>query len=411
MERRSSAIGEDRLPIALNSLDTSDRRLLIAAVAVMLILLGVTYALAPAPAQKSMGFPSSYSSEWAGAKAAFLLLNQLGYRAERWEKAPEELPIPAAGTILIIAEPFEKASGADLTALRRFVSSGGCILVTGASGAALVPEATATEPEVWNPESKTYSALLPSPLTRGAPAISMVAPDTWTADNESQLFVYGTDETTVVVSYHVGKGEVIWWASPSPLTNAGLRESGNLAFFLNVVGPSTPHVLWDEYFHGARASMGSYLARTPLPWAGVQLAFAFIVILFTFSRRNGPIRAPAGESRLSPLEFVETLGDLYQCARAATAPVSIAYQRFRLSLSRRLALPSKAKLPELCRAASARFGWPENSLLDTLARSERAMRNINLDEKEALYLVRQLHDYSARLEPSGRSEQEIRAWR
>jgi hypothetical protein len=152
MERRSSAIGEDRLPIALNSLDTSDRRLLIAAVAVMLILLGVTYVLAPAPAQKSMGFPSSYSSEWAGAKAAFLLLNQLGYRAERWEKTPEELPIPAAGTILIIAEPFEKASGADLTALRRFVSSGGRILVTGASGAALVPEATATEAEVWNPE-------------------------------------------------------------------------------------------------------------------------------------------------------------------------------------------------------------------------------------------------------------------
>ena len=399
------------MPIALNSLDASDRRLLIAAVGTMLFLVGVTYALAPAPAQKSMGFPSSYSSGWAGAKAAFLLLNELGYRAERWEKAPDELPSQAADTILIIAEPFEKASRADLTALRRFVSSGGRVLVTGASGAALVPEATATEPERWNPESKTYSALLPSPLTRGAPAISMMTPATWTADNESQLFAYGTDETVVVVSYHVGKGKVIWWASPSPLTNAGLRESGNLAFFLNVVGPSTPHVLWDEYFHGARASMGSYLARTPLPWAGVQLVLAFIAILFTFSRRNGPIRAPVGESRLSPLEFVETLGDLYQCAHAAPAPVGIAYQRFRLSLSRRLALPSKAKLPEMCRAAAARFGWPESSLLDTLARSERAMRNIDLDEKEALYLVRQLHEYSALLEPPGRSEQEIRAWR
>src|SRR4029077_32715 len=201
-----------------------------------------------------------------------------GYRAELWEKPPEELPNQAADTILIIAEPFEKGSGAELTALRRFVSSGGRVLVTGASGAALVPEAAATEPEQWKPESKTYSALLPSPLARGAPAISLVAPATWAADNESQLFAYGTDETTVVVSYHVGKGEVIWWASPSPLTNAGLRESGNLAFFLNVVGPSTPHVLWDEYFHGARASMLSYLAKTPLPWAGVQLAFAFIAI-------------------------------------------------------------------------------------------------------------------------------------
>jgi len=399
------------LPIALNSLDSNDRRLLIAALATMLFLVGVTYALGPAPAQKSMGFPSSYSSGWAGAKAAFLLLNQLGYRAERWEKAPEELPTQAVGTILILAEPFEKPSSADLTALRRFVSAGGRVLVTGASGARLVPEATANEPERWNPESKTYSALLPSPLTRGAPAISMVAADKWTAENESHLFVYGTEEAPVAVSYHVGKGEVIWWASPSPLTNAGLCESENLAFFLNAVGPSSSYVLWDEYFHGARASMGSYLARTPLPWAGVQLAFVCITILFTFSRRYGPIRAPVGESRLSPLEFVETLGDLYQCAHAAPAPVGIAYRRLRLSLSRRLALPSKAKLPELCRAASARFGWPENRLLDTLARSERAMRSINLDEKEALYLVRQLHDYSARLEPAGRSEQEARAWR
>jgi hypothetical protein len=408
MERRSPAIGEDRLPIAL---DTNDRRLLIAAVATMLVLIVVTYALGPAPAQKSIGFPSSYSSEWAGAKAAFLLLSQLGYRAERWEKAPEELPDHPAGAILILAEPFEKGSGDDLTALRRFISGGGRVLVTGASGAALVPEATASEPETWNPESKTYSALLPSPLTRGAPAISMAAPHEWTAENESQLFVYGTQDKPVVVTYRIGKGEVIWWASALPLTNAGLRESDNLAFFLNAVGPPSSHVLWDEYFHGARASMMSYFAKTPLPWAGVQLAVAFIAILFTFSRRIGPIRAPAGESRLSPLEFVETLGDLYQCAHAAPAPVGIAYQRFRLSLSRRLALPSKAKLPELCRAAAARFGWPEAALLDTLARSERAMRSINLDEKEALYLVRQLHDYSARLEPPGRSEQEIRGWR
>ena len=90
------------------------------------------------------------------------------------------------------------------------------------------------------------------------------------------------------------------------------------------------------------------------------------------------MRMPATESRLSPLEFVETLGDLYQSAHASPAAVSVAYRRFRLSLSRKLAVPAKAKLPELCRAASSRFGWPEEPLLDTLARSERAMRNIDL---------------------------------
>ena len=39
------------------------------------------------------------------------------------------------------------------------------------------------------------------------------------------------------------------------------------------------------------------------------------------------------------------------------------------------------------------------------------MRHINLDDAEALYLVRQLHEFSARLEPKGRADQEKLAWR
>ena len=77
-------------------LDAGDRRLLIGAGVAMVVLLALTFALAPAPAQQSIGYPSSYSPEWAGAKAAFLLLNELGYHAERWERPPEELPVRSA---------------------------------------------------------------------------------------------------------------------------------------------------------------------------------------------------------------------------------------------------------------------------------------------------------------------------
>jgi len=236
----------------------------------------------------------------------------------------------------------------------------------------------------------------------------MVAPDEWTAHASSQLAVYGEEDKPVVVSYRVGRGEVIWWASASPLTNGSIREKGNLALFLNSVGPQSSRVLWDEYFHGARGSLAGYFAETPLPWAALQIVLAFLAILFTFSRRAGPIHVPVGESRLSPIEFVETLGDLYQSAHASPAAVGVAYQRFRLSLSRKLGVPIKAKIPELCRAAAARFGWPEAPLLDTLARSERAMRSLNPDEKEALELVRRLHDYSAQIDGRRQTEQEIR---
>jgi len=392
-------------------LDARDLRILIGAGVVMLLLLGLTYAFSPAPAQQSMGFPSSYSEEWAGAKAAFLLLQDLGYRAERWEQSPENLPVDAEGAVLVLAEPFQGATVTERIAIRRFVVAGGRVLATGASAAKLVPDAEAREVSSFDPQAKTYSALVPSPYTRDAPEITMVAPDEWTSSSHTWLALYGKDDKIVALSYKAGKGEIIWWASSTPLTNGGIRDKGNLAFFLDSIGaPSQSRVLWDEYYHGERGSLGQYIAGTPLPWAGLQCLLAFLAIMFTFSRRAGPIRAPAAESRLSPLEFVETLGDLYKSAHAAPAAVAVAYRRFRYALSRKLAVPSQAKLPDICRAAAARFGWQEASLLDTLARSERAMRNINLNDRDALDLVRQLHDYSATLEPLG-GEQETPAWR
>jgi Domain of unknown function (DUF4350) len=387
-------------------LDAGDRRLLIGAGIAMIVLLALTFALAPEPAQQSIGYPSSYSSEWGGAKAAFLLLNQLGYDAEHWERTPQELPADPQGTVLVLAEPFEGASSDERMAIRGFVAGGGRVLALGGAAAGLVPDASAVQVPSWDLKSKSYAALLPSPLTRDAPEITMVAPDEWTGHGPSQLAVYGTAEKPVVVSYHVGRGEVIWWASSSPASNGGIREKGNLALLLNAVGPHASRILWDEYFHGARGSLASYFAETPLPWAGLQIGLAFLAALFTFSRRAGPTRVPAVESRLSPLEFVETLGDLYQSAHASPSAVGVAYQRFRNSLSRKLGVPTKAKLPEITRAALARFGWPEAPLLDTLARSERAMRSINLEEKEALELVRQLHDYSDRIESTRHTKRE-----
>jgi Domain of unknown function (DUF4350) len=392
-------------------LDSSDRRLLIGAGIAMIVLLGLTFALAPAPAQQSIGYPSSYSSEWAGARAAFLLLNKLGYRIERWERSPEELPRDSQGVVFVLAEPTGGPSSEERAAIRRFVSDGGRVLALGGGAASFVPDAEAVPIPDWNLQSKTYPAILPSPLTRNAPQITMVAPDEWTAHGSSQLGVYGSSENPVVVTYRLGRGEVIWWASSSPLSNGLIREKGNLALLLNAVGPDSSHILWDEYFHGARASLASYFAETPLPWAGLQIGILFLAALFTFSRRAGPLRAPAVESRLSPLEFVETLGDLYQSAHASPAAVGVAYERLRTSLSRKLGLATKAKLPELAHAASARFGWPEAALLDTLARSERAMRAIELDEKEALELVRQLHEYSDRIESSRHRKQEAIGWK
>jgi hypothetical protein len=393
-------------------LDSRDARYVLGALALMVILLGITYAFGPAPAAQSYGFPSTYAADWEGAKAAYLLLKDEGYRVERWEKPPEELPAAAPGDVLILVNSFEEGSANEVAGIRKFVLDGGRVVAVGAEARKLVPDMVAAVREKYDPETRTYSALMPSAITRGAPEIAMSDPDTFTSSPHPWLGLYGKGDQVSVISYRVGKGEIIWWAADSPLTNGMIRQKNNLEFFLNCMGsPNTAHIYWDEYFHGERASIYADFAKGPLPWAGLQVLIAFLAVMITFSRRSGAMRLPATESRLSPLEFVETLGDLYQSAHASPAAVGVAYRRFRLALSRKLAASAKVKLPELCRAASVRFGWPEDSLLDTLSRSERAMRNINLEEPEALYLVRQLHELSARLEPTGRADQETRAWR
>ena len=393
-------------------LDSRDLRYVMASLAAMLVMLVLAYRVAPAPPQQALGYPSTYSTAWAGAKAAYLLLKEQGYPVERWEKTPEELPANAKGAVYVLVDPFEDATNDEKTAIRRFVTGGGRVLAVGGEASGLAPDLDAAEPDEFEPEAQTYSALLPSAITNNAPEISMTSPDRFTSSKHPWLGLYGQGDKLAVVTYRVGQGQVIWWASASPLTNGAIREKNNLEFFLNCIGPpAATRVYWDEYFHGSRASFLSYFAHGPLPWAGVQIGIAFLAVLLTFSRRSGAMRLPLAESRLSPLEFVDTLGDLYQSAHASPAAVAVAYRRLRTALARKLALPAKVKLPELSRAAAGRFGWPEDELLDTLGRSERAMRNINLEEPEALYLVRRLHEFSARLEPTGRADQETPAWR
>ena len=397
-------------------LDAKDRKLVIGAAAVALLLFGLLYLFEPVDRDQLAGYPSSYSPASDGSKAAYLLLEQLGYRVERWERPPDELessPDAARNIVLILAEPFPIYSSADQAAIRRFVLNGGEVLAIGASSSRLVPEVAAQSDFGAQPdlESRQHSALGPSRFTTGAASISMRSPDKWMSRESAALPLYGTEDHPVVTTAKLGAGQVIWWASAWPLSNAGIREQQNAILLLNCIGPpGGRHVLWDEYFHGMRESFGSYIRTTPLPWAALQVAIALLLIVFSFSRRWGPIRAPFAESRLSPLEFIDTLGDLYQSAHAASVAVGVSYQAYRTLLVRKLGLSKRTTLQELSKAAAQRMAVAESAVLDTSARAERAMRSLNLDENEALALVGQLHDYSNRLDPPRREEQE-RKWK
>jgi hypothetical protein len=381
------------------SLDRTDRSILIGTGVLVLILAVATSVLKPSQRGGRTGYPSSYSTSWDGAKAAYLLLNELGYDVRRWDRAPTEFEGDPENQVLILANPLQPATSEETVALRRFLERGGRIVATGDDVSEFLPGGQKFT-EVDDAEGETqFPALLPSPLTSGAPQISMAPPNDWRPATIDQIAVYGNQDTAAVVTYTVGKGTIVWWGSPSPLTNHGIPEPGNLALLLNSVGPfKGKQILWDEYFHGARGDFWSYIGKTPLPWVFAQLGVLFVFVLVTYSRRYGTIRMPRKVSRLSPLEFVDTLGDLYTSAHAGSTAVRVAYQRLRFQLTRQLGLTANATVAELARMGSRTLGWEEQSLLGALARADRNSRTLNVSDDEALEIVHDLHQYAARLE-------------
>jgi hypothetical protein len=377
----------------------SDRKILWIGGALLLIMLTASVVLAP-PGEETNPIPSSYSGQPSGAEAAYLLLSQLHYSVRRWENPPTDLSADPKRILLILAEPFQSPSEKEKKTLASFVENGGHILFTGANIRAFFPDAN--DPKVREINSlETYRPLVPNRLARGAQTVSFRPVAYWGSFSDAQLALYGEPDFVTVVSWKLGHGEILWWAGSTPLTNAGITKDDNLPFFLNALrdwsSGKAYEIYWDEYFHGQRSSLWSYVAKTSLVWGLLQIGVIVFALFFAFSRRSGPIFVPAEASRLSPLEYVDTLGGLYERAGAASSAVAISYQRLRSLLTRQLGLPSNTPDQELGLAVEERLGWKESGISDLLQQASSASHLVKLPRGEALDLVQKLERNAARL--------------
>ncbi len=383
----------------------SDRRLLLWAAAILAPVV-IALAIASQPDEDS-GVPSTYSAKTRGAKAAFVLLQEAGYDAQRWERSPADLPIDSGPTVLVLAGPTDYPSREEREALERFLDHGGKIVATGSFTSFFLPEAKVGGEAFVSPEWKDFQPRNLTALTRGG-SIEMAPDGYWESPSLKYLVHYEDGDRPIVVSYKVGQGQVIWWGSNIPLSNAGIEKSGNLALLLNSVGdPKEVHVYWDEYFHGYRRSIVSYMGEAPVLLGLAQGGLVCLALLFTYSRRNGPIRAWHEPSRLSPLEFVETLGNLYRQANGVQAALEVPYARFRYLTTKQLGLKSDIPAPDLARAIRNRLLYKDPGLEETLQAIEATRYGPELSEAQALELVQQLSRHAYNLKFISKQEQEI----
>ena len=379
------------MPLELNR---KDRKLFLAA-GLVFVLLVIGALLFGSGEQGQAEYPSSYSTASGGSKAAYLLLAETGYKVQRWERPLSDLPSSTEKTI-ILAEPGEAPTQQERERLKAFVSEGGHLIATGVFAGTFLPQNDSVPSILSEMAWQKTPALSPSGITRAAPQI-VLAPRAYWPTASTAYPLYGNGDQAVVVKYAFGRGEVLWWASATPMTNAGMKEPGNLEFFLACLGDQKREVLWDEYVHGYRESLGSSVFHSPMKWLFAQCILLGLAVVATFSRRSGPICMPTSEVRLSPIEFVQTLGGLYERAGSAAVAVDICYRRFRYWLTRRLGVAGNTPDERIAFLVQDRWGFASDDFVATMKRCEAASLDPYLQPPVALHLVQELDRYAAQL--------------
>ncbi len=377
-----------------HSLSAGDRKILFIAGGAFLLLVVLGFLFAPVSNTDSNA-ATTYSTASGGAKAAYLLLQETGYHVERWQHSPTALK-PDEHTVLIVADPALMPNEKQKAALEQFMSGGGRVITTGIFGARFLPEDSSEYNAMPKNPWSEFKALAPSAITRAAPTIKLAPVARWSGG--SGIALYGDREQTVVVRYPLGRGDAIWLAAATPFTNAGIKESGNLEFLLAAIGDKEQtRVLFDEYVHGYGDSDTPEKSHPLMIALVAQSAVLGLAALLTFSRRSGPIRPMPAESRLAPLEFVETLGGLYQQAHAASVAVDVYYQRFQYWIIRRLGIGKNATPEDLDRAVRERWHLKDDGFLSTLQAAASARYRPDLPQREALEIVQALYSYAVTL--------------
>ena len=360
---------------------TSDLTLLVAAGAVTLLLSVASFLLSPVDSTPQVP-GSSFASNPAGSRAVYLALQAAGYRVERSYEPLSTLRRDPRSIVLVLAEPAVDASDQDLRAMRRLIEGGAVVLATGSAASVMLPDLKVANP--GREAARTADETMVSPISRGVPSIhlprggSLVGASTYVP-------VYGETEHTAVLAAAFGSGTAVWFAGIYPLTNEGIARAGHAELLANIIGPPGERtILWDEHYHGHSRSLWSYMAGTPLPYAVLQIAIVGLLALVSLSRRRSSPRALYDEPRSSPLEFIDSMGSLYERAGAAAGAVATIRARVRRALLDVCGIPASASDAQLAAAVGSRAGWPSDRVEGLLESSAKAARDPDLSAGDAL---------------------------
>ncbi len=438
---------------------------LIAVVVVLVLINAASYVKVEAtPETESAPDRSTYNAGPTGTRALYDFLREAGYDVTRWRDSTSALlsstgPKPA--TVVVVGETKFPFTNNESKELLLWVESGGRLVVVGRlpqrellpkSGdwvvravmtnfpwADLDPtdfEAMTREVKPVAPSQPTLLAtnvekILPSRFASAFTLTHMPPPKKNSASEEEEanadseptlepatptkngatvspapVAAFRNDRGALVVEYPHGKGRIILLSDPYIVANNGLSRADNLQLAINIVAGGGGVIAFDE-LHQGRASTNNALIRyfegTPVLAICAQLMLIAVAVVWSRGTRFGRPLPLAQVDRRSSLEFVASMAELQQRARAHDLALENIYSRVRRVLVRHAGLTHNSPRTEIARRVALRSKLDEKQLESLMRSCEETINGARTNAKETVRLARRLRELEAQLGLQGRA--------
>jgi hypothetical protein len=209
-----------------------------------------------------------------------------------------------------------------------------------------------------------------------------------------------SDRGPLVVTYGYGAGSIALLSDPYVVSNAGIVRADNLQLAVNLLTNGGGVIAFDEYHQGQGKTQNeliAYFRGTPLLPVLGQASFLLLLVIWTTGKRFGrPLPLP-GVDRRSSLEFVSSMAELQQRARAYDLAVENIYLRLRRVLVRYGGLTYDTSRSEIAARVAERAGIGRNELEDLMRNCEDVINGEPADEAKTVDLIKRLRELERRI--------------
>ena len=220
---------------------------------------------------------------------------------------------------------------------------------------------------------------------------------------------FANDRGAIVAEYPHGKGRIVLVSDPYLIANNGINRADNLQLAINVIVGNGGIVAFDEFHQGRGSSHNAliqYFEGTPVLAICGQLILLGVAIVWSRGTRFGrPLPLPHVDRR-SSLEFVASMAELQQRAKAHDLALENIYLRVRRVLVRHAGLNQNSKRADIAARVALRSRVNEKQLESLMRSCEDTINGASTNARETLQLVKRLRQLEARLGLQGRARDE-----